>query len=174
MLFAVPIAGYEKKMRGKIRGHLLLALFVAWPLATRAAVDMRGRTYLSVEGPVGKASHPGTPVLKGITAQYGVIMKNGMRVDVMPEFHFAAPKGNAVRLHREMVESDSAIPAAAIRSAAVAIPAAQQVTGATIKGGWFCGPGRYHVTLRAWLEDADGNSGNALQYTIHCNELVMF
>jgi hypothetical protein len=34
--------------------------------------------------------------------------------------------------------------------------------------------GRYHVTLRAFLEDAQGKRGNAIQYTIHCHVLLMY
>jgi hypothetical protein len=167
-------AGRHKDIRARVLKHLLVQL-LTWAFATTpVAADMRGRTYLTVEGAVGKKPLSGTPVLKAITARYGVLRKNGMRVDVMPEFHFVAPKGNAVRLHRELVETDSAITAASIRGATIRIPGGQQMVGATISGGWPCGPGRYHVTLRAWLEDTMGNSGNVLQYTIHCNELVMF
>jgi hypothetical protein len=72
------------------------------------------------------------------------------------------------------VETDSAITQAGIRDAPLNIPPALQRAGATIKGGWPCGPGRYHVTLRAFLEDALGNRGNAIQYTIHCHELLMY
>ena len=93
---------------------------------------------------------------------------------MMPQFHFVAPNGNAVLLHRELVETDSAISQAGIRNARISIPAALQRAGTTINGGWLCGPGRYHVTLRAFLEDAHGNRGNALQYTIHCHELLMY
>lgn len=153
--------------------RVVLALGLAWSAAA-AAPDMRGKTYLTLDGPAGNKPAAGTPVLKSITARYDVVMRNGRRVDVMPEFHFVAPRGNAVLLRRTMVETDSAITATEIRSAPVKIPAAQQMAGATITGGWPCGPGRYHVTLRAWLEDANGNKGNALQYTIHCHELVMF
>ena len=153
------------------RIFLVLSLML---VAAGAAPVQKGRTYLSVEGPVGMPGKPGTPVLKSITARYGVIMRNGMRADVMPEFHFVAPKGNAVRLHRELFETDAAIGPGHIRGAPVNIPAAVQMAGATITGGWPCGPGRSHVTLRAWLEDTRGNRGNTLQYTIHCNELVIF
>lgn len=136
--------------------------------------DIQGKTYLTVEGPTGTPAAIGTPVLQSITALYDVIMPDGFRVDVQPQFHFVAPKGNAVFLHRELMETDSAITAAGIVGAKVSTPAEQQMAGAVIRGGWPCGPGHYHVSLRAWLEDADGNRGNALQYTIHCHELVMF
>jgi hypothetical protein len=161
-------------MRGRALKYLLALSFTGVLATPSVAVDMRGHTYLTAEGAIGKKPLSGTPVLKAITARYGVTQKNGMRFDVVPEFHFVAPKGNAVRLHRELMETDSAITAANIRGETITIPAAQQMVGATISGGWPCGPGRYHVTLRAWLEDAMGNSGNVLQYTIHCNELVMF
>ena len=167
-------AGRHKDLRGRALKHLLALSLIGALGTTSFAADMRGRTYLTAEGAIGKKPLSGTPVLQAITARYGVPLKNGMRFDVMPEFHFVAPNGNAVRLHRELVETDSAITAANIRNETITIPAAQQMMGATINGGWTCGPGRYHVTLRAWLEDSTGNSGNILQYTIHCNELVMF
>src|SRR5690349_16912200 len=153
---------------------VLLVMCLTWPAMAVAAPDMRGRTFLSVEGPTGKPGKPGAPILKSITALYDTTMRNGMHVDVMPLFHFVAPNGNAVLLHRELVETDSAITQAVIRDAPVNIPPALQRAGATIKGGWPCGPGRYHVTLRAYLEDASGNRGNTIQYTIHCNELLMY
>jgi len=153
---------------------IALILCLIWPAPSLAAPDMPGRTFLTVEGPTGKPGKPGAPVLKSITALYNTTMRNGMHVDVMPQFHFVAPGGNAVRLHRELVETDTAIAQANIRSALVNIPPALQRAGAIIKGGWRCGPERYHVTLRAYLEDAAGNAGNAIQYTIHCHELLMY
>ena len=159
---------------GSKLNKVLLALWLLLPAIALAAPDMRGRTFLSVEGPTGKPGKAGAPVLKSITAIYDAKLRNGMHVDVMPQFHFVAPNGNAVRLHRELVETDSAITQADIQSAPVDIAPALQRAGATIKGGWPCGPGRYHVTLRAYLEDAAGNHGNAIQYTIHCHELLMY
>jgi hypothetical protein len=153
---------------------ILFALCLLLPSAASALPAMRGRTYLSVEGPTGKPGEPGAPVLQSITALYDRTMPNGRHVDVMPQFHFVAPNGNAVLLHRELMETDSAITQAGIRNARISIPAALQRAGTTINGGWPCGPGRYHVTLRAFLEDAQGNRGNALQYTIHCHELLMY
>lgn len=145
----------------------------AWA-ASKPAADLRGKTWLSVEGPTGKPARPGTPVLQSITAAYDITGRTGVHFDVMPQFHFRSPEGNAVMLHRELVETDSAISQDGIRSAPVRIAGAQQRSGATIKGGWVCGPGRYHVTLRAYLIDARGNPGNALQYTIHCHELLIY
>jgi hypothetical protein len=154
---------------------VLISLTIVSSISPHAmAADARGRTYLSVDGPAGPKPKPGTPHLDAITAEYDVMMKNGMKVDIMPEFHFRAPKGNAVILHRELVETDSAMTANGIRNARIAIPAVRQMAGSTIKGGWPCGPGRYHVTLQAWLEDAQGNRGNTLKYTIHCHEQLIF
>jgi hypothetical protein len=151
-----------------------LLLFVAHTTGPAlAAPDMRGKTWLSVEGPTGKPAKPGTPVLQSITASYRVIGRSGAHFDIMPHFHFKAPGGNAVMLRRELVETDSAITEAGIRSAPIQMSAAEQRAGATIDG-WVCGPGRYHVTLRAYLIDAQGNRGNALQYTLHCNELLIY
>lgn len=127
-----------------------------------------------MEGSTGTAAKPGTPVLQSITATYNTVGQTGARFDIMPHFHFRAPGGNAVTLRRELVETDSAITQEGIRSADLHIPAAEQRAGATINGGWVCGPGRYHVTLRAYLVDAQGNRGNALQYTLHCNELLIY
>jgi hypothetical protein len=153
---------------------LMPVLCLAWPAVALAAPALSGKTYLSVEGPTGKSGMAGAPVLQSITALYDVTTKSGRRVDIMPQFHFMAPNGNAVLLHRELMETDSAITQAGIRDAPIAIPADQQRAGAVVRGGWPCGPGRYHVTLRAWLEDAAGKRGNAIQYTIHCHELLMY
>jgi hypothetical protein len=159
---------------GRGKGKILLALWLLLPPAAWAAPDLRGRTFLSVEGPTGKPGNADAPVLKSITALYDTAMRNGRHVDVMPQFHFIAPNGNAVLLHRELVETDSAITQANIRNGTIRIAPALQRAGATFSGGWVCAPGSYHVTLRAFLEDARGNRGNAIQYTIHCHELLMY
>ena len=153
---------------------VLTFVLCLFPLEASAAgvSDRKGSTYLSVEGPRGDGA-AGAPILKSITAKYDVMMRNGMRVDIQPEFHFVAPHGDAVRLRRALVETDSDVKASDIRDAPIRIAPGQQVKGAVIKGGWPCGQGHYHVTLLAWLEDVQGRRGNALQYTIHCNELLM-
>jgi hypothetical protein len=158
--------------------NIVLALCLLLPrtaqAASKPAPDLRGKTWLSVEGPTGKAAKPGTPVLQSVTATYDVTRPNGVHFDVMPHFHFHAPGGDVVMLRRELVETDSAITQDGIRSAPVRIAAAAQRAGSTITGGWPCGPGRYHVSLRAYLVDARGNNGNAIQYTIHCHELLIY
>jgi len=153
---------------------LCLLLCQAAEAAPIGKPDMRGKTWLSVEGATGKPARPGTPILQSITPTYNVTRRSGVYFDIVPHFHFRAPAGNAVLLRRELVETDSAITQQGIRSEPIHLPPAEQRAGATIDGGWFCGPGRYHVSLRAYLVDAQGNRGNAIQYTIHCHELLIY
>ncbi len=87
---------------------------------------------------------------------------------IVPEFHFIAPNGNAVLIHREMVET-SANNIHVNPSTAINIPAEAQKKGTVFGGGWNCNTNPYYVTMRAWIMDADGNRSNEVQYTIHCN-----
>lgn len=114
-------------------------------------------------------SGPNAPVLQSITWRALVPARNGVLVDIVPDFHFQAPKGNAVLLRRELVETDSAISQTQIGSATINIPAEAQKKGTVLSGGWRCGTAQYHLTLRALVMDADGNRSNALRYTLHCN-----
>ena len=170
-----PLYTYPTRMRIILS---VLCLFLSQAVqaapSNKPAPDLRGKTWLSVDGPTGKAAKPGTPILQSITATYNVTGRSGTYLDIVPHFHFRAPGGDAVMLRRELVETDSAITQEGIRSAPIRIPAAQQRAGAVIDGGWFCGPGRYHVTLRAHLVDVRGNRGNAMQYTLHCHELLIY
>ena len=113
------------------------------------------------------ASKPGGPIIQSITAQIptrGAVTANL----IIPEFHFVAPNGNAVLVHREMVTT-SANNIHINPSAAINIPADAQKQGAVVGSGWNCNTNPYYVTLRAWIMDADGNRSNEVQYTIHCN-----
>lgn len=113
------------------------------------------------------ASKPGGPVIQSITAQIpnrGALTANV----IVPEFHFIAPNGNAVLIHREMVET-SANNIHVNPSTAINIPAEAQKKGTVFGGGWNCNTNPYYVTLRAWIMDSDGNRSNEVQYTIHCN-----
>ena len=113
------------------------------------------------------SSKPGGPVIQSITAQIptrGAVTANV----IIPEFHFVAPNGNAVLIHREMVET-SANNINVNPSAAINIPAEAQKRGAIFGGGWNCNANPYYVTLKAWIMDSDGNRSNEVQYTIHCN-----
>jgi hypothetical protein len=113
------------------------------------------------------SSKPGGPVIQSITAQ--IPTRGALAADVIiPEFHFIAPNGNAVLIHREMVET-SANHVNINPSAVINIPADAQKKGAVVGGGWNCNTNPYYVTLRAWMMDADGNRSNEVQYTIHCN-----
>jgi hypothetical protein len=115
------------------------------------------------------ASKPGGPIIQSITA-HAVLTSPLLPVNnnIAPEFHFVAPNGNAVLLHRELVTTSAnnihVNPAEAIN-----IPADAQKAGAIISGGWNCNTNPYYVTMRAWIMDLDGNRSNEVQYTIHCN-----
>jgi hypothetical protein len=90
-------------------------------------------------------------------------------LDVVPDFHFVAPNGNAIVIHRELVDTSGAIAQTQLRDATINIPAAAQKKGAVISGGWRCGTQQYYVTIRAFIIDSDGNRSNPMEYTIHCN-----
>lgn len=113
------------------------------------------------------SSKPGGPIIQSITAQIpsrGAFTTN----TIIPEFHFLAPNGNAVLIHREMVET-SGNNININPSSVINIPADAQKKGAVIGGGWNCSVRPYYITLRAWIMDSDGNRSNTVQYTIHCN-----
>jgi hypothetical protein len=113
------------------------------------------------------ASKPGGPIIQSITAQIptrGAVTANV----IIPEFHFVAPNGNAVLIHRELVAT-SANNVHVNPSAPINIPADAQKQGAVVSGGWNCNTNAYYATLRAWIMDADGIRSNEVQYTIHCN-----
>jgi len=112
---------------------------------------------------------PNAPVITDITARTKVILNNGTIMDVIPDFHFIAPNGNAIVIHRQLIETSGAIAQTQLRDAAINIPAEAQKKGATISGGWRCGTQQYYVTIRATILDADGNRSNPMDYTIHCN-----
>ena len=123
---------------------------------------------VSVEQPTDPvSSKPGGPVITGMTARLGVQIGNATN-QIIPDFHFIAPNGNAVLLHREMVETN-ANNVHVNPSAPINIPADAQKHGAIISGGWSCNLGQYYVKMRAFIMDADGNRSNEIRYTIHCN-----
>jgi hypothetical protein len=119
--------------------------------------------------PADAAHGDGVPVLQDITWRAKVLNPRGEIVDVVPDFHFKAPNGNAVVLRRELVTSTGAFSQTQIANATINIPAEAQKKGAVLSGGWRCGVSQYAITLRAFILDADGNRSNALRYTIHCN-----
>ena len=113
------------------------------------------------------ASKPGGPTIQSLTAQIptrGSITSN----QIVPEFHFVAPNGNAVLIQRELVAT-SANNLHYNPSNPINIPADAQKKGAVFGGGWTCNDKPYYATMKAWIMDADGNRSNEVQYTIHCN-----
>ncbi|MBA2587340.1 MAG: hypothetical protein H0U98_01820 [Alphaproteobacteria bacterium] len=83
------------------------------------------------------ASKPGGPVIESVSAHIpdmGALIKANR---IAPEFHFIAPNGNAVLLHRELVTT-SANHLTLNPSEAINIPADAQKQGAVFSGGWNC------------------------------------
>jgi hypothetical protein len=119
--------------------------------------------------PAAPASSDKAPVIEDLTVRYDVRRTNGTIVDIIPDFHFKAPNGNAIVIHRTLVETSGAIAQTQLRDAAIAIPAEAQKRGAIEFGGWSCGTSVYYVTLRAFIMDSDGNKSNTVEYTMHCN-----
>lgn len=153
--------------------------FIAIGLSLSTASSMAAETQLAPEADITPtitveqpkdpvSSKPGGPVLLSMSVRLGPAVLNMIPKTIIPEFHFVAPKGNAVLLHRDLVETSANNyhfnPATAIN-----VPADAQKKGAVISGGWSCNQGRYYTTLSAYIMDADGNRSNAVQYTVHCN-----
>jgi hypothetical protein len=148
---------------------MLLAPAAAFAAETVVMPDTPTPAMLTVEQPDNpKGSTPEAPVLQSISARVNVRLPNGETVDIVPDFHFIAPKGNAVVLHRELVETSRA--GLGINPVApIAISAEAQKQGAVVSGGWRCRVGQYYVRLKAYIIDTDGGHSNTVQYTIHCN-----
>jgi len=127
---------------------------------------------ITVEQPTNPvSSKPGGPVLLSISVRLGpqiAIITPQPPQMIIPEFHFIAPNGNAVLLHRDLVETSAndfhLNPATAIN-----VPAEAQKRGAVISGGLTCGQGQFYSTISAYIMDADGNRSNSVKYTLHCN-----
>ncbi|HTW35617.1 MAG TPA: hypothetical protein VMD53_13445 [Rhizomicrobium sp.] len=124
---------------------------------------------LTVEQPTNPvASAPGGPLLQSISAHLTPQILNMTPQMIVPDFHFIAPNGNAVLLHRDLVDTNAnnmhVAPAQLIN-----VPAEDQKRGAVISGGFRCSTSQYYVTMRAYILAADGTRSNSVQYTIHCN-----
>jgi hypothetical protein len=125
---------------------------------------------LSVEQPDNpKGSKPDAPLIQSVSARADVLLPNGTRLDIVPDFHFIAPKGNAVLLHREVIETSAPSSVHINPASVITTPAEAQKRGAVISGGWRCGPSPYYVTAKAFIMDSDGNRSNEVRYTVHCN-----
>jgi hypothetical protein len=120
------------------------------------------------ENPV--SSKPGGPVITSMSVRLGPQIGNIATETIIPEFHFTAPGGNAVFLHREIVKSSSQNDNKNFNpTAPINIPAEAQKNGAVLTGGWGCGPTQYYTTVRAYIVASDGARSNSVQYTVHCN-----
>jgi hypothetical protein len=113
------------------------------------------------------SSRPGGPVIQSITANVSAsgLMSANM---IVPQIHFIDASGNAVLLHREVMETN-ANQMDYNASSVINIPSQAQKRGAVLSGDWNCGTSTYYVRLNAYIMDADGNRSNTIQYTIHCN-----
>jgi hypothetical protein len=159
-------------MRHSISVILVSVLFACPALAqTETAVPVSknqppAMTAIQPVNPV--SSKPGGPIIQAISAHIPDSSPLIKLNTIAPEFHFIAPNGNAVLLHREMVTT-SANNIHLNASEVINIPADAQKAGAVISGGWNCNTNPYYATMRAWIMDLDGNRSNEVQYTIHCN-----
>lgn len=148
---------------------LLLSTTSSMAAETQVAPEADIAPTITVEQPKDPvSSKPDGPVLLSMSVRLGPAVLNMIPKTIIPEFHFMAPKGNAVLLHRDVVETSANNyhfnPATAIN-----VPADAQKKGAVISGGWSCNQGHYYTTLSAYIMDADGNRSNAIKYTVHCN-----
>ena len=125
---------------------------------------------LTVEQPVNPhGSKPEAPVIQSISARADVRLPNGQMLDIVPDFHFIAPKGNAIVLHREVIDSSAPSEVHINPASVITTPPEAQKRGAVVSGGWRCGRQPYYVTAKAVIMDSDGNRSNEVQYTVHCN-----
>jgi len=168
-----------KVRNAKIRvstSYILTALmFSCGPLAaaeTQVTPEAAVAPAITAEQPTNPvSSKPGGPVLLSISVrlgpQIGLLTPQTPQM-IIPEFHFIAPNGNAVLLHRDLVATSSNSfhlnPATAIN-----VPADAQKHGAVVTGGLTCGQSPFYATMTAYIMDADGNRSNSVQYTLHCN-----
>ena len=154
---------------------LAILLLSCSPLAaveTPVAPEPTIAPAITAEQPINPvSSKPGGPLIVSVSVRLppetGILASQIPRM-IIPEFHFIAPNGNAVLLHRDLVETSSNSfhlnPATAIN-----IPAEAQKRGAVITGGLTCGQSPFYATMTAYIMDADGNRSNSVKYTLHCN-----
>lgn len=162
-------AGHMRILISFLAGMVMLCSGPLFAAETDVTTDETVAPRLTAEQPINpKSDKPGAPVLTLISARLGPRVLNMTPQMIIPEFHFVAPNGNAVLLHRELVTTNAnnlhINPVAAIN-----IPADAQKNGAVISGGWTCGKDQYYATMSAYIMDADGNRSNSVRYTVHCN-----
>jgi len=124
---------------------------------------------ITAERPVNPvSSKPEGPVLLSMSVRLGPAPLNMTPKTIIPEFHFVAPHGNAILLHRDLIAT-SANSIHLNPSTAINIPPEAQKKGAVISGGWTCTNSEYYTTISAYIIDSNGNESNAIKYTVHCN-----
>jgi len=165
----------QAKMRFSASYVIAALMFSCGPLAaaeTQLIPEAPVAPTITAEQPTNPvSSKPGGPLLVSISVrlgpQIGLLTPQTPQM-IIPEFHFIAPNGNAVLLHRDLVETSSnsfhLSPATAIN-----VPADAQKRGAVITGGLTCGQSSFYATMSAYVMDADGNKSNSVKYTLHCN-----
>jgi hypothetical protein len=163
------IKSLKDRISTSIMAGLLLAGAPALAAETQLTPEPDTAPTLTVEQPTNPvSSKPGGPILVSMSVRLGPTALNMVPKTIIPEFHFVAPHGNAVLLHRDMIETSAnnfhLNPATAIN-----VPADVQKKGAVLSGGWQCNQGQYYATVSAYIMDADGNRSNAIKYTVHCN-----
>lgn len=159
-------------MHHSVSGILVSVLFAtaAWAQSeTEVPVDKSPPPTITAVQPVNPvASKPGAPIIQSISAQVPDSGPLLVTHHLSTQFHFIAPHGNAVLLHRE-VAMTSANNISLTPNQAINIPPEAQKLGAIVTGGWNCNINAYYVTFHAYIMDADGNRSNEVQYTVHCN-----
>ena len=154
---------------GCVLGAVLLSCGRLTAAETEVAPEPTVAPTMTVEQPTDPmSSKPDGPILVSISARLGPSIANVPSQVIIPEFHFVAPNGNAVLLHRDLIETN----ANGLRqnpSAPINTPPEGQKKGAVIVGGFNCNRGHFYVTQSAYIMDADGNRSNSVRYTIHCN-----
>lgn len=141
-------------------GMLLAACASTGSQATSATGGAPGAATLGSD-----AASVSAPVLEAVT--FHTTLERYQTV--YPEFHFHDASGMVRYIHRELVETDDPGLTAINADGIIRIPAELQRAGTVFVGDWSCGPGKYYVTIRAFLVNLEGRRSNALQYTIHCN-----
>ena len=148
----------------------LLACTAAYAAETEVVPQKVVTATLTVEQPDNpKGSKPDAPIIQSVSARTDVRLPNGQVFDIVPDFHFVAPKGNAIVIHREVIDSNAPSEVHLNPAGVITTPAEAQKQGAVVSGGWRCGPPQYHVTIKAVIMDADGDRSNEVKYTVHCN-----
>jgi hypothetical protein len=81
------------------------------------------------------AHSPDAPILQAVTGRTDPGNHTGLPFDLIPDFHFIAPNGNAIVLRRELIDTSGSISQTNISNETINIPAATQKKGAVISGG---------------------------------------